>query len=401
VFRLFQTDPEEPRRLVEEAIDRAKAGAHLYFLHEAMWAAGLIAVIQGRLADAAQLLETALAEGRQTDESLGWKCQFCLGWVAMLRGDFASARAAINESLSAAHGSEAAGGSDQSVDPAARWLTGWIQLADGDSAAAIETLRAAVDVIRSSPLSRYASLPLVVLAEAQLELGALEYARADLDEATSLARSGALTWVLGRAGLVRAKVRARQGDLQEAESFVHEALALGRDAGDQVGLVDGLDLLAGLAAEQESGKEAVRLWAAAESLRAELGYVRFPVDRAARETALARVEQSLGADAFTAAWGEGAKLSAEEAIAYATRGRGARRRPTTGWASLTRSELEVVRLVGEHLSNPKIAARLFISQATVKTHLVHIFAKLGIESRSELAAEAIRRGIRPQPTAHA
>jgi len=79
-----------------------------------------------------------------------------------------------------------------------------------------------------------------------------------------------------------------------------------------------------------------------------------------------------------------------EEIAYAARGRGERKRPSTDWASLTPSELEVVRLVGEHLSNPDIAARLFVSRATVKTHLVHIFAKLGIDSRSALAAEAVR-----------
>jgi DNA-binding CsgD family transcriptional regulator len=50
-------------------------------------------------------------------------------------------------------------------------------------------------------------------------------------------------------------------------------------------------------------------------------------------------------------------------------------------------------LVGEHLSNPEVAKRLFISRATVKSHLVHIFSKLGIDSRSELAAEAAKRGL--------
>ncbi len=60
-----------------------------------------------------------------------------------------------------------------------------------------------------------------------------------------------------------------------------------------------------------------------------------------------------------------------------------------------------MRLVGQHLSNPEIAARLFVSRATVKTHLVHIFSKLGIDSRSALAAEAARRGIQPQPSGRA
>ncbi len=110
--------------------------------------------------------------------------------------------------------------------------------------------------------------------------------------------------------------------------------------------------------------------------------------RERQDAALARARAKLGD--FTSLWSAGAKLSSEEAIAYATRGRGERKRPATGWASLTPSELEIARLVGQHLSNPEIAARLFVSRATVKTHLVHVFAKLGVDSRSALAAEAVK-----------
>ena len=52
-----------------------------------------------------------------------------------------------------------------------------------------------------------------------------------------------------------------------------------------------------------------------------------------------------------------------------------------------------VRLTAKGLSNPEIGARLFIGRATVKTHLTHIFTKLGVTSRAELAAEATRRGL--------
>jgi DNA-binding CsgD family transcriptional regulator len=75
--------------------------------------------------------------------------------------------------------------------------------------------------------------------------------------------------------------------------------------------------------------------------------------------------------------------------------RGARRRPPTGWESLTPTEHRVVDLVVEGLSNPKIGERLFISRRTVQTHLAHVFTKLGISSRTQLAAEATRR--RPAP----
>jgi DNA-binding CsgD family transcriptional regulator len=56
-----------------------------------------------------------------------------------------------------------------------------------------------------------------------------------------------------------------------------------------------------------------------------------------------------------------------------------------GWESLTPAELQVARLTGAHLTNPQIAERLYVSLATVKTHLGHIFAKLEISTRSELA----------------
>ena len=61
-------------------------------------------------------------------------------------------------------------------------------------------------------------------------------------------------------------------------------------------------------------------------------------------------------------------------------------RPAVGWPSLTDAELPVVHLAGQGLTNAQIAARLFLSRYTVETHLKHAFAKLGVESRAELAA---------------
>ena len=74
-------------------------------------------------------------------------------------------------------------------------------------------------------------------------------------------------------------------------------------------------------------------------------------------------------------------------MAYATRRSGGRKRPAAGWASLTPAELEVVRLAGEGLRNEAIARRLFIVPGAVKVHMSHIFAKLGITTRAELAAQ--------------
>lgn len=64
--------------------------------------------------------------------------------------------------------------------------------------------------------------------------------------------------------------------------------------------------------------------------------------------------------------------------------------------SLSKRELQVLRLVADGQSNQQIAGLLFLSQATVKSHLVHIFTRLGVDSRTAAVAVATQRGlIRP------
>ncbi|MGH2703661.1 MAG: response regulator transcription factor [Actinomycetota bacterium] len=81
----------------------------------------------------------------------------------------------------------------------------------------------------------------------------------------------------------------------------------------------------------------------------------------------------------------------DDAIAYARRGRGERKRPAYGWHSLTPTEQQVVDLVAEGLTNPQIGERLFVSRRTVQSHLRHVFAKLDVATRAELAARATAR----------
>lgn len=61
--------------------------------------------------------------------------------------------------------------------------------------------------------------------------------------------------------------------------------------------------------------------------------------------------------------------------------------------SLSRRELDVLQLLADGLSNAEISRRLYLSQATVKTHLVHIYDKLGVESRTAALAAAQARGL--------
>jgi DNA-binding CsgD family transcriptional regulator len=109
------------------------------------------------------------------------------------------------------------------------------------------------------------------------------------------------------------------------------------------------------------------------------------------ESAASFAEALAGFDALGATR-DAARVSAALRSVGIRRGvRGARRRPASGWASLTATELQVARLAAEGLTNPQIAQRLYISRYTVETHLKHVFAKLSLTSRVQLAAEVARR----------
>jgi len=158
---------------------------------------------------------------------------------------------------------------------------------------------------------------------------------------------------------------------------------------------DGIELLGVLAAARERFSDAARLLAAADAIRQPLQYLTpgFTANRQAAARATRQARHNLGDDHFTQAWKEGEVLTLDDAVAYAARKGGGRKRPATGWASLTPAELEVVRLATEGLRNEAIARRLFIARGTVKVHLSHIFAKLSISSRAELAAQAAAQDL--------
>jgi DNA-binding NarL/FixJ family response regulator len=64
-----------------------------------------------------------------------------------------------------------------------------------------------------------------------------------------------------------------------------------------------------------------------------------------------------------------------------------------GAGPLSQRELEVLELVASGTTNREAAARLFITEATVKTHLLNIYAKLGVSDRAAAVAEAFNRGL--------
>ncbi|MBM7802507.1 DNA-binding NarL/FixJ family response regulator [Curtobacterium luteum] len=87
-----------------------------------------------------------------------------------------------------------------------------------------------------------------------------------------------------------------------------------------------------------------------------------------------------------------AAASGQSALAPAIAGR-LMARMRAPQVALSAREIEVLALVAEGAPNTEVASRLFISDATVKSHLVHVFSKLGVSSRTAAVREALRLGI--------
>jgi DNA-binding CsgD family transcriptional regulator len=231
-----------------------------------------------------------------------------------------------------------------------------------------------------------AVLPLARFLVSAGDLGPVE---ALLAEARASGAVLGSPWVSATADHAAGLLAAARGQPDRAEDLHHAALAVHAEHGYPLGVIDSLEALAVVAVGQESWAEAARLLAATAQRREKLGYRH---DRALVAPAEAATRAGLGDEAFQAAWAEGEVLTIEEAVAYASRARGERKRPSSGWGSLTPTEIDVARLAAEGLSNAEIGAKLFISAGTAKVHLHHIYAKLNLANRAQLTAEVTRRG---------
>ncbi|MGO9036213.1 helix-turn-helix transcriptional regulator [Mycobacterium sp.] len=301
------------------------------------------------------------------------------GVALAYQGDTAAARAAVDAAVEAA---AEFGGLKASLAYAALAI---VALAAGDAATALDATEAVGQ--HMSALPQTPAIQRVLSAQVALAGGDLVAARHLADDVASKT-TGA---VLSEALMVRARVAIAQGEPDQAERDAHDALARAAEVEAYLFIPDILECLGTLVGEAVGHREAARLFGAAEAIRLRIGAVRFKVYDAGYEASVAALRNAMGNEEFDAAWAEGAALSTEEAIAYAQRGRGQPKRPTRGWAALTPAERDVVRLVSEGLGNNDIAARLFVSPRTVQSHLTHVYAKLGLTSRVQLAQEAARQ----------
>ena len=177
------------------------------------------------------------------------------------------------------------------------------------------------------------------------------------------------------------------GDVQRADSLGREALALQHRLGPGEGLAIAVETLAWIASRRGEAQRAALLLGAADSLYKSIPATLLAIHRATHEECVGWSRGRMGAAGFRAAFEDGASMTREEIVACALEqdARETTRAMRKQTSPLTRRELDVARLVATGLSNKQIAARLFISERTVETHLTNMMNKLGLSSRLQLA----------------
>jgi DNA-binding CsgD family transcriptional regulator len=186
---------------------------------------------------------------------------------------------------------------------------------------------------------------------------------------------------LGMIGLL-------SGDNDAANSRFVEALQVARDIDNRLWQYYGLAATGWHASTAGRARAAAQLLGAAETLATQTGSDMMgpAVPFLASAKQLAR--DSLGAVAFDAEYAAGKRMSRDAAVRLALGEPG----PSDDSAAdapaaspLAKREVEVARLIAEGMSNKQIGLRLFISEATVASHVRHIMDKLGFNSRSQIA----------------
>jgi predicted ATPase/DNA-binding CsgD family transcriptional regulator len=374
-------DPIAVRAVAEEGRDLADAIGDRFGWHGCRWCLGVAQGMTGDAAGAVAQLREVVADADAAHD-VYWRCCALFMQALMLayHGDPSAARDAADAAVEVAG---ELGGFLLGLAYAGLTVA---TLAAGDVAAADEAVATGLPHLGLQP--KMAAIWIVYRAHASFARGDLAAARRWADEAVA-ATSG---FHQSLALTTRAGVAIAQGEPEQADRDAHDALAVAAHTRAYGCAGDTFECLALLAVGAGKHPEAARLFGAAEAIRQRGGLVRFKIFDPFFEFPVAAVRDAMGDKEFESAWAEGAALSIDEAIAYALRRRGERKRPTTGWASLTPTERDVVRLVSEGLANNDIATRLFVSPRTVQTHLTHVYNKLGLTSRVQLAQEAARHG---------
>ena len=185
------------------------------------------------------------------------------------------------------------------------------------------------------------------------------------------------------------------GRIEDAAAHLREVLQVALRTGDSIEVINGLDGCGLLCAATGRPAEAVTVWAAHAALLRHQDSD-WPLDVRRREGALRRARQALGPDLTRAAEERGAAMSMETAAEYAlllTDPSPPQQATAQGPGTLSARERELVTLIAQGRTDAQIAAQLYISIRTVRSHLDRIRDKTGCRRRADLTRLALTAGL--------
>jgi predicted ATPase/DNA-binding CsgD family transcriptional regulator len=387
---------------------------------ESEWWSGATASDEANLLSA---WEHSLAGGR-TGRAL--QLAAALGWHSFFRGHLGTGRARLAQTL------DAAGSASDDALAAAVIAAGVLAWSVGDLGAAHDHLQRGLVIseerrdrrrtaVASSFLGHiartesrfadaarhhghaaelYREIPSASgYAWTRYDLGLLALRRGDRATAVRELRRGLALfrkldydWAIGRCAWALAAAHLHDRALDDASTQLAEALDRHRAVGDGRGLAQCLETAGGVLGARARGDTAARVLGAAAECRRRLAAPLPDEDRDDHDAALQAVRGVLGPDATDRAVAQGRELRLDDATALA---RAALReperdptpppRPRARAGGLTRREAQVAELVAAGRTNRQIARALTISEKTVEVHVHNVIAKLGAQSRTEVA----------------
>jgi non-specific serine/threonine protein kinase len=261
--------------------------------------------------------------------------------------------------------------------------------ADGDLSEARQRLESALALAEAMQVEQVELDARSTLCGVLAAAGELDRAIELGEQAIAMSMSLGELWVRGFALNYLGQATWLRGDRPRGEALAREAATCKHALDDRNGLAIVLETLAWMAAELGQHERAAQLLGAAEQVRHETSQTLIELFRAQHERSQSIAVRGLGRKSFEAAFARGRAMTISEAVAFAVEDR---QRPKPGpvaetgpHTGLTRRELEIARLVADDLTNKQIAARLFLSQRTVDTHITNILNKLGLGSRVQLS----------------
>ena len=225
------------------------------------------------------------------------------------------------------------------------------------------------------------------------ELGDLDLSESCSQQSFDVLSAAGHLWGKSLALQGIGRVHHLRGDISEAEKIYRQGLAELEPLGDRILVLRYFEFLIEIAAHHGQWERAIQLSGAATRMRELMSYdLRFNAEAEASRRLHAEARRQLGDDQFESAWHVGRKRSLEASIRVALLERppASESAPPRSDGLLTRRELDVLRLIVAGKTDQTIADELFVSYRTVTTHVTNILNKLGVNSRTEAAAIAVR-----------